>query len=522
MTAQSVSVWKNMRYDIPASVVVLLVALPLCLGIALASGAPLFSGLISGVVGGVVVGFLSKSPLSISGPAAGLTTIVFSAIQTLPSYQAFLLAVCLAGAIQILLGFLRAGVVGDFIPSAVIKGMLAAIGLILILKQLPHAVGYNASYEGDDAFKEAAGGNTFTSLLDIVQDHIMWGSTLVALVSLIFLFWWDKVQARAVGALRYVPGPLVVVVFGIAANAAFQAWFPSLAIDEAHLVGVPLTASFEEFKAHFTLPDFSLITNHQIWITALTIALVASVETLLSIEAIDKLDPFKRVTPTSRELMAQGVGNLTSGMLGGLPVTSVIVRSSANAMAGGRTKLSAITHGLLLLFCILAIPSLLNKIPLSALAAILIAVGYKLTKPSIFLKKYEKGWSQFIPFVVTITAILLTDLLIGILIGVSVGIIFILIQNYASAIQFVSDGNNYLLRSKKDLFFMHKAELKKKLARIPNGASVIIDLRRLSFIDLDNIEIINDFVASAPHRDITMVIRKNNDIKDIQLIQESL
>ncbi len=520
MTVQDISIWKNLRYDMPASIVVLLVALPLCLGIALASGAPLFSGIIAGVVGGIVVGIVSKSPLSISGPAAGLTTIVLSAIQSLPSYESFLLAVCLAGVMQIGLGFLRAGIMGDFIPSAVIKGMLAAIGLILILKQLPHAVGYNASYEGDDAFEETGGSNTFASIADMVQNHIMAGSLLIAVLSLAFLFWWDRHQPKS-GWLRTIPGPLFVVAFGILANMFFQSFVPALTVDEAHLVHVPLTGSWQEFAGHFTFPDFAMVSEKQIWLTAATIALVASVETLLSIEAIDKLDPFKRITPTSHELMAQGVGNIASGMLGGLPVTSVIVRSSANTMAGGRTRMSAILHGVLLFACIVAIPGLLNRIPLSALAAILIAVGYKLTKPSIFLKKYEKGWSQFIPFVVTIAAILFTDLLVGIMIGVSIGIVFVLIQNYTSSIHFVVDQNNYLVRSRKDLFFMHKYELKRKLSSIPKGASVMIDLRRIAFIDLDNVEIINDFIESSQHRDIRVAIKKNADVKSINLIREA-
>lgn len=520
MTGPNISMWTSWRYDIPAAVVVLLVALPLCLGIALASGAPLFSGLISGVVGGVIVGAISKSPLSVSGPAAGLTVIVLSAIKDLPTYEAFLMAVVLAGGMQIALGIIRAGVIGDFIPSAVIKGMLAAIGLILILKQVPHAVGYDADYEGDDAFEEKGGHNTFSSVWDVMQNHIMEGAIIIAVISLIFIFWWDKWQPKQKGWIRYVPGPLIVVFFGVSANKFFAAFMPGFAIDQAHLVSVPIANSFGEFASQFTFPDFSMLTNKAVWLTAITIAMVASVETLLSIEAIDKLDPYKRVTPTSFELVAQGTGNIAAGLIGGLPVTSVIVRSSANTMAGGRTKMSSILHGLLMFLCIITIPTWLNQTPLSALAAILIAVGYKLTKPSIFMKKYEKGWGQFIPFVVTIIAILLTDLLIGIGIGVVIGAFFVLIQNYYSPIMFVKNEDNYLIRSKKDLFFMHKYELKRTLSNIPKGASVLIDLSRISFIDLDNVEIINDFIASSRYRDISVLLKKNPDCKATNLIEE--
>ncbi|MBY0407716.1 MAG: hypothetical protein K2Q01_08485, partial [Rickettsiales bacterium] len=430
-------------------------------------------------------------------------------------------AVSLAGAIQIVLGLCRAGIIGDFIPSAVIKGMLAAIGLILILKQFPHAVGYDADYEGDEAFEQHDGGNTFSSLWDMLQNHIEPGALVVAVISLLFLFWWDSFQPRQKNFIRYVPGPLVVVLFGVLANEMFKAFLPDLAIASTHLVNVPIASSLNEFVGQFTAPDFSLIADKKIWIVAVTIAVVASVETLLSIEAIDRLDPFKRITPTSHELLAQGVGNITSGLLGGLPVTSVIVRSSANSIAGGRTKMSAISHGMLLLLCVVFIPALLNLIPLSALAAILIAVGYKLTKPSIFMKKYEKGWSQFIPFVVTIIAILLTDLLVGIGIGVAVGVAFMLVQNFQSAIMFVQDNNNYLVRSKKDLFFLHKYELKRTLSRIPRGAAVLLDLSRITFMDLDNVEIINDFIAGAKHRGISVVVKRNNDCKATSLIEEA-
>jgi MFS superfamily sulfate permease-like transporter len=501
----------NWRYDLPASVVVFLVALPLCLGIAMASGAPLFSGIIAGIIGGVVIGLLSKSPLSVSGPAAGLTVIVLEAIQTLPSFEAFLLAVCIAGLLQILFGILRAGVIGDFIPSSVIIGMLAAIGLILILKQLPHAVGFDVDYVGSESFVQKDGRNTLSTFFEISRNYISLGATLISSISLVFLFWWDKRQKKIQNWLRYVPGPLVVVIFGILANHFFQIGLPAFALASDNMVSVPVTNSLQEFLRELRFPDFQHLNNQAVWITALTLALVASIETLLSIEAVDKLDPFKRVTPTNRELMAQGVGNLTSGFIGGLPITSVIVRSSANVSAGGRTKLSAISHGLLLLLCVIAIPSLLNRIPLSALAAILIAVGYKLVKPTIFIRKYQKGPSHFIPFSVTVVSIVLTDLLMGIGIGVIVGAVFVLLQNFRSSLMLVADGNNYLLRCKKDLFFLHKYELKRALNTIPEDSSLLIDITRVGFIDRDNIEIINDFIDAAEYRDIRVSLKTNKE-----------
>ena len=516
MIEQRRFLWSHWQQDLPASIVVLLVALPLCLGVALASGAPLFSGLIAGSVGGIVIGLLSKSPLSVSGPAAGLTVIVLHAIQSLPTFEAFLLAVCLAGAFQILLGFAKAGVLGDFIPSSVIKGMLAAIGIILILKQLPHAVGYDADYEGDQSFEEPDGSNTFSTLMHMLR-HFTPGAVMISFISIAFLFWWEKLKRP--GILGFVPGSLVVVLFGIGANLFLQNFHSDWALSGAHLVTVPVAESATAFFNQFSLPDFGMIHEKSVWVVAITLAVVASLETLLSIEAIDKIDPFKRVTPTNRELMAQGVGNMVSGLIGGLPITSVIVRSSANANAGGRTKFSTIMHGSFLLLCVITIPTLLNLIPLSALAAILIATGYKLTKPEIFLQKYEKGLGHLIPFVVTIAAILLTDLLKGIAIGVVVGVVFVLMQNFRSAIMSIVDGSNHLIRFKKDLFFIHKYEVKQALSRVPNHADLLLDMTRVHFVDHDNIEIINDFITSATYRGIRVTLKKNPECKTSELIK---
>lgn len=520
MSQQNLKPYANLKYDLPASVVVFLVALPLCLGIALASGVPLFSGIIAGIVGGVVIGLLSKSPLSVSGPAAGLAVIVLNAVQTLPSFEAFLLAVLLAGLIQMVFSVLKAGIIGDFIPSSVIKGMLAAIGILLILKQIPHSLGYDGDYEGDESFSQIDGRNTFSELWLMLDERLSFGAVIISVVSLIFLFWWDSKKAVKPGFLKLVPGPLVVVMFGVLANMAFQAWAPMLVISSEHMVAVPVADSASAFFQNFSFPDFSYIGHKQVWITAFTLALVASIETLLSVEAVDKLDPFKRVTPTNRELFAQGVGNSVAGLLGGMPVTSVIVRSSANVSSGARTKVSAIAHGLLLLLCVIAIPKLLNLIPLSALAAVLIAVGYKLTKPEIFFKKYEKGWAHLVPFVVTIAAILLTDLLIGVCIGLAVGAFFIIRANYKSGINFVEDGNNYLIRFQQDLSFIHKYELKRCIERIPENANLLIDISKINFIDLDNAEIINDFIEGSGFKGIKVSVKRLANSSSSQTINE--
>ena len=521
MTKEDLRWTNNLKHDLPAALVVFLVALPLCLGIALASGAPLFSGIISGVIGGIVIGALSKSPLSVSGPAAGLAVIVLGAIQSLPSFEVFLLAVVIAGVLQIAMGLLRAGMIGDFIPSAVIKGMLAAIGLILILKQFPHALGYDADFEGDEAFFQSDGGNTFSTIWYSIQSKLSWGAVIISSISLSFLFFWDSQKWRKPDWLKLVPGPLVVVAFGVIANLIFHAFAPSLAISEEHMVRVPVADSMMGFFGQFAVPDFSYIFHKDVWIIAFTLALVASIETLLCIEAIDKIDPFKRTSPTNRELIAQGVGNIASGLIGGIPVTSVIVRSSANATSGGRTRMSTILHGVFLLISVIAIPQFLNMIPLSALAAILISVGYKLTKPAVFKAEYEKGWSHLIPFVVTVVAILFTDLLVGVLVGLLVGAFFIIRGNYHSSITLIVDGNRHLLRFYKDLSFVHKFELKRVFDSIPEGADLLIDLSRIGFIDLDNAEIINDYLTTAKYKDITVSIKLSDNNKVTKTLNEA-
>ncbi|KPF72472.1 hypothetical protein IP88_09950 [alpha proteobacterium AAP81b] len=494
------------RADVPASIVVALVALPLCLGIALASGAPLFSGLIAGVVGGVIVGALSRSPLSVSGPAAGLSAIVFAAIERLPSFEIFLLAVCLAGVIQILLSVSRAGVLAEFVPSAVITGMLAAIGLLLILKQLPHAVGYDGDPEGDFSFVQPGGGNTFTTLATMVGDNLQLGALLVAAISLVFLFWWDKAKPKQ-GPLKLLPGPLVVVVFGVAANALFAGVAPGLVIAPSHLVQVPIAGSAEGLVKLLRLPDFGAITDGAMWVTAITLAIVASLESLLSVKAVDEIDPERRVTDKNRELLAQGVGNLASGLIGGLPVTSVIVRSSANVDAGATSKLSAVLHGFWLLLSVALIPAILNLIPLSALAAVLIATGYKLAKPALFVERWKQGWTQFIPFVATVVAILLTDLLIGICVGLAIGIAFVIRRNIENAITYVETDEAVMVRARRNLYFVHKVQLQQALARVPDGKTVLLDLSATNYVDLDNIDIINAFIKAAAFRRLRVVVK---------------
>jgi MFS superfamily sulfate permease-like transporter len=496
---------KTFGADFPSSIVVFLVALPLCLGIALASNAPLFSGIIAGIIGGIVIGSLSGSQLSVSGPAAGLIAIVGAAILKLPTFETFLLAVVICGALQVVFGFIKAGVIGDYVPNCVIKGMLAAIGLILILKQFPHLVGYDANFLGDESFKQANNENTFSGIIHSLR-YITPVAVLIGAVGLLFQFAWEKFTANKKGFIRIIPAPLIVVLVGIAINEFFKNG-STYAIDPKHMVNIPIAQSTGEFFSFFTRPDFNGFLNKEVWIAGVTLALVASLETLLSIEAIDDLDPYQRVTNKERELKAQGIGNMISGLIGGLPITSVIVRSSANVNAGARSKMSAIYHGILLLLCVALIPALLNLIPKAALAAVLVYTGYKLAKPSLFKAYYRKGWDQFLPFVLTITAILLTDLLIGVLIGIGVGLFFIIRSNFKTSVFIVHDHNKYLIRLRKDVSFLNKPIIKNKLEEIPAEASVLIDTSRADFIDKDIIEVIEDFAIHAPLKNIRVQVK---------------
>ncbi len=499
----------NLSRDIPAALVVFLVALPLCLGIALASGAPLFSGLIAGVIGGVVAGFLSKSSLSVSGPAAGLATIVFSSIQELGSFPLFLLAVVLAGILQVILGFLRAGTIGHFFPVSVIKGMLAAIGLILILKQVPHALGYDADFEGDESFFQADNQNTFTEILRAF-DYITPGAIVVSVASLLILIFWTTPSIQRFGWTKFIPAPLIVVAMGIGFNLIFKNFLPDFAIQESHLVNLGGFDGLGSLSGVLAFPDLGGLSDPRVYQIAVAIALVASIESLLSIEATDKLDPYRRITPLNAELKAQGAANILSGMIGGLPVTAVIVRSSANIMAGGRTKSSAILHGFFLLAIVLAIPFVLQQIPLACLAGILLVVGYKLNTPDLYRETYRKGIDQFLPFLVTIVAILLSDLLTGIAIGVLVAIFFVLKTNFQTAMIVVNTDSQFLIKFTKDVSFMHKATLRKVFEKIPENSMVIIDGGKSQFLDTDIIETIEDFIKSAPTKSIEVEIKKTS------------
>jgi carbonic anhydrase len=512
-------IFQNAGADFPASIVVFLVALPLCLGIALGSNAPnLFAGIIGGIVGGIVIGSLSGSQLSVSGPAAGLTAIVATAIGKLPAYEAFLLAVVIAGIIQMIFGFLKGGFLGDYIPNSVIKGMLAAIGIILILKQFPHLVGYDKDFSGDQAFFQKDTNNTFSEIFYSIN-YITPVAVLIGLLGIGIQVLWEKVLVKKAQVFKLIPAPLVVVVMGIFVTMAFKT-SGVFALDSGHLVNIPVASSLGEFASFFTSPNWAFITNTDVWITGITLALVASLESLLSIEASDKLDPYKRVTDNNRELKAQGIGNIVSGLIGGLPLTSVIVRSSANINAGAKSKWSAIMHGILLLLCVAFIPGLLNTIPYAALASILIYTGYKLAKVSLFKEFFSKGWDQFVPFVVTILAILFTDLLKGIAIGLVVGLYFVMRSNYKSAVFIVNDHNKYLIRLRKDVSFLNKPGVRRKLEAVPENAFVLIDITRADFIDKDIIDTINEFNAHAHLKNIRVEIKKSTFKPLHELVQK--
>jgi MFS superfamily sulfate permease-like transporter len=512
-------IFSSVRYDVPAGIVVFFVAVPLCLGIALASGAPLFSGLIAGIVGGIVVGSLSNSSLGVSGPAAGLTVIVLAAIQQLESFPVFLVALVIAGGLQIILGLLKAGVIAYYFPSSVIKGMLTAIGIIIILKQIPHALGYDADYEGDFSFVQMDGYNTFSELVHML-DAITPGAIVVSIIALTILFLWEAHLVKKYAVLKLIQGPLVAVMAGIAYQIVTKAYFPQWSLSSDHLVNVPVAKSMSEFFDQFTGPDFSSILRSDVWMVAITLAIVASLESLLSVEATDRLDPYRRVTDTNRELMAQGTGNIVSGMLGGLPITQVILRSSANVHSGGKTKFSAIFHGILLLLCIILIPDILNMVPLAVLASVLLVIGYKLANPSIFRQMASLGWSQFLPFIATIVGIVFTDLLKGIAIGTVVAIVIILRNTYKNS--------HFLHREKTDagsdkvkmtlaeeVVFLNKGRIKKELNELPKGAHLVIDMSKSLVVDHDVLEIINDFKNQANNKNIHVTLIRDKSRSEL-------
>lgn len=499
--------FKEIKSDLPASIVVFFVAVPLCLGIALASGAPLFAGIIAGIVGGIIVGIASGSPLGVSGPAAGLAVIVLTSITTLGSWPVFLLAVVLAGVIQLSLGFAKAGFIAYFFPSSVIKGMLTGIGLLIILKQIPHALGWDKDAEGDDSFLQADGENTFSEITKAF-DYITPGAILIAAISLAILILWDQVLTKKHKIFQLIQGPIVVVIFGIVMNYLFKAGTLNFSLAADQVVRIPVANNLTEFFSQFTFPDFSAITNFEVWKIAIVLAIVASLETLLCVEATDKMDPNKRITPTNRELKAQGLGNIVSGMIGGLPVTQVIVRSSANINFGGKTKLSAILHGVFLLISAITIAGLLNMIPLASLAAILLMVGYKLAKPSLFKQMYKLGWEQFIPFTATVVGILATDLLKGITIGLLFGIFYTLRHSYRNShymketISTDEDKKVHHLVLAEEVSFFNKANVIKELDKIPANSKVIIDCTKSKSIAFDVVELIRDYKSNAKMKNI--------------------
>ena len=500
--------FKNIKSDLPASIVVLFVAIPLCLGIALASGAPLLSGVIAGIIGGIVVGSISKSAIGVSGPAAGLAVIVLNAIDQLGGFEIFLLSVVIAGVFQIIMGYLRAGIIGYYFPSSVIKGMLTGIGIVIILKQIPHAVGYDADYEGDFAFFQPDGQNTLSELFNML-DYISLPALFVAVTGFLIIIIWDNILSKKHAFFKILQGPIVAVIFGILYQVVTSKFFPGWSIAAEHRVSVPLLGSVEEFFGLFTLPDFSQFGNFDVYTVAITLAVVASLETLLSVEATDKLDPDKRITPANRELIAQGVGNITSGLIGGLPLSQVIVRSSANVQSGGKTKLSTILHGSFLLILLVSIPFVLNLIPLAVLASVLIIVGYKLAKPGLFKHMYKLGPAHFVPFMATIVGLVFTDLLIGIGIGLLNGFMFILFKNYKNShflhmAESDQPGKEHKvsITLSEEVTFLNKAAIMHALDKIQSGSEVVIDMSKSYHVDYDVLEIIDNFTSSAPGKDI--------------------
>ena len=522
MDSQKTDIFKNFGADFSSGIVVFLVAVPLCLGIALASGAPLFSGIIAGIVGGIVVGTLSGSPLGVSGPAAGLAVIVLTAIQDLGAFDIFLLAVVFAGIFQFILGVLKAGIIGYYFPSSVIKGMLAGIGVIIFLKQIPHALGYDKDYEGNLAFTQADGHNTFSQYYYML-DGITPGAVLITVISVAILILWERKFMKNIALFKIIQGPLVVVALGIILNLVLNG--TSLGLLPEQVVSIPEADGISGVINLLTFPDFSAWNNPQVYTIAITIAVVASLETLLCLEATDKLDPMKRVSPANQELRAQGIGNLVSGLIGGLPVTQVIVRSSTNILSGGKTKISAISHGFILLFSAVMIPFVINMIPLSCLAAILFLVGYKLAKPSLFKEMYQKGWHSFLPFMVTIVGIVLTDLLMGIGIGMAVAIFFVLYENYKKPFLFETEahvhpnGGEVTLQLSEDVTFLNKANIQRALNAIPANSTVNIDASKTISIDVDVIEIIEEYEINAREKNIAVNVieRKIKGIDESQI-----
>ncbi|KTD22651.1 sulfate transporter [Legionella lansingensis] len=490
----------HLKNDLPSSIVVFFVALPLCLGIALASNTPLFAGIIAGIIGGIVVGLASGSALGVSGPAAGLVAIVISSVESLGSWEAFLLAGVIAGVLQLIAGFLRGGIIAYYFPSAVIKGMLTGIGIIIILEQIPHLLGHDVTP------LLTSNGELGISGIREALDYVNPGIVLISILSLLIFFLWEKVLTKKHKFFEIIQAPLVVVILGITLNWFYEHRLMEFALERSALVQLPKFSKISELFQYLTLPDFSLITNFAIYKVAIVIALIASLETLLCVEAVDKLDPHKRITPTDRELKAQGLGNIISCFIGGLPITQVIVRSSANVAFGAKTKLSTILHGFFLFICVVSIPEILNKIPLASLASILIIIGYKLAKPGLFKQMYKMGWEQFVPFIVTIVGIVFNHLLFGITLGFSVAIFIILRHHFLNSHDLIKikarTKNQYLLKLAEEVSFLNKGSIINELKNIPEDTDVIIDGSKSKMIDHDIKEVIQNFILNAKTKNI--------------------
>ena len=508
------SIFKSFKSDLPASIVVFFVALPLCLGIALASGAPPFAGMIAGIIGGIVVGSISGSQIGVSGPAAGLAAIVMTAITDLGGYENFLVAVVIGGIIQILFGIIKAGVIGYYFPSSVIKGMLVGIGIIIILKQIPHFFGYDTNPEGDFDFFQVNGNNTISDILNAINS-VNISATFIGILSLILIIYWSNVLSKKGKFFTLIQGPFVAVIMGVLYYLLTKS-STSMEMLPEHLVKVPIPESVDSFLAQFSLPNFAALSNKSVWITGFTIALVASLETLLCVEATDKIDPKKRITPTNRELFAQGTGNILSGLIGGLPITQVIVRSSANIQSGGQTKLSTIVHGFLLLISVIAIPTVLNMIPLAVLASILLIVGYKLANPATFKKVYKLGWQQFVPFIVTVLLVQY-NLLVGIGVGLVIGVLVVLYKSYLNShflhIKETDTDHHYLnMEFAEEVTFFNKGAIMRELEKIPNDTYLEINLLKTRFLDNDIIEVLEDFLLKAKNRNINIKLNSKRGV----------
>lgn len=496
----------NLKYDLPAGVAVFLITIPLSLGIALASGAPLFSGLIAGIISGLVIAPLSGSSLGISGATAGLAMIVWTAIDKL-GFNGFLLALVIAGVFQIIMGLSKAGVIAYYFPSSVVNGMLSGMGLILFLKQIPHAIGYDRDYEGDTSFIQADNYSSFTELAHMLEFSSP-TAIMIALTSLAILFLWEQPFMKKHRFFQLFQGALIAILAAVLINEGLQSFYPELALSGNHLVMIPVLNNAGDLLSQLHFPDFSLLNNPAVYLAALAIAVVASLKTLLSVEAVDKMDPYKRVTPTNRELIVQGIGNACSGLIGGLPMAQVVVRSSIGIQSGARTKATGIICGLLLLFAVIFIPTMINKIPLASLASVLLVVGYKLIRPKVFTTMYKAGMYHFIPFCVTILGMIFTDLLIGLVIGLISALFSILLENYKSAFYFNEShiGNKTILRLSEHISFLNKANIQQTLEQLPDHSEVVIDATRSKYIDYDVFEIIENFKIEAQRKHIKLTI----------------